>query len=232
MLLFSDFEPQAFIGLPLNWLVGFILMLRVPVRNWVRKSELRYTLKRGVMAVKSELMAVSPPFTITNNILLPISIFIIIFTLNFRGLLPYVFPSSGHIPFAISLALPLWVGHMLYGWVSGPQHILAHLVPLGSPGLLIPFIVLIEIVRSIIRPLTLSVRLVANIVAGHLLLTLLRRGARSVGLILLSLVILALFSLRCLETAVATIQAYVFTILSTLYVSEVESLNKNQAREN
>jgi len=107
MSLFSIFEPQAFIGLPLNWLVGFMLMLRVPVRTWVRKSELRYTLKRGIMAVKAELMAVSAGFTITNNILLPISIFIIIFTLNFRGLLPYVFPSSGHIPFAISLALPL-----------------------------------------------------------------------------------------------------------------------------
>ena len=109
---------------------------------------------------------------------------------------------------------------------------LAHLVPLGSPGLLMPFIVLIEMVRSIIRPLTLSVRLVANIVAGHLLLTLLRNGARSVRLILLSLVMMALFTLRCLETAVATIQAYVFTILSTLYVSEVESPDKNQPYRN
>merc|ERR1712108_93351 len=116
--------------------------------------------------------------------------------------------------------------------MGGPQHMLAHLVPLGSPGLLIPFIVLIEMVRSIIRPLTLSVRLVANIVAGHLLLTLLRNGARSVRLILLSLIMLALFALRCLETAVATIQAYVFTILSTLYVSEVESPDKNQPYRN
>merc|ERR1711941_240322 len=115
--------------------------------------------------------------------------------------------------------------------MGGPQHMLAHLVPLGSPGLLIPFIVLIEMVRSIIRPLTLSVRLVANIVAG-LLLTLLRNGARSVRLILLSLIMLALFTLRCLETAVATIQAYVFTILSTLYVSEVESQDKNQPYRN
>jgi F-type H+-transporting ATPase subunit a len=104
---------------------------------------------------------------------------------------------------------------------------LAHLVPLGSPGALMPFMVLIELVSSFIRPLTLSVRLVANIVAGHLLLTLLRRGRRRAGLLVLSTIILALFLLSCLERAVATIQAYVFTILSTLYVREVDSIAKN-----
>ena len=90
-----------------------------------------------------------------------------------------------------------------------------------------PFMVLIELVSSFIRPLTLSVRLVANIVAGHLLLTLLRRGRRRAGLLVLSTIILALFLLSCLERAVATIQAYVFTILSTLYVREVDSISKN-----
>jgi len=90
-----------------------------------------------------------------------------------------------------------------------------------------PFMVLIELVSSFIRPLTLSVRLVANIVAGHLLLTLLRRGRSRAGPLVLSTILLALFLLSCLERAVATIQAYVFTILSTLYVREVDSIAKN-----
>jgi len=90
-----------------------------------------------------------------------------------------------------------------------------------------PFIVLIELVSSLIRPLTLSVRLVANILAGHLLLTLLRRGSTSASLAVLRIILVALFLLRCLERAVATIQAYVFTILSTLYVREVDSIRKN-----
>merc|ERR550532_459384 len=49
------------------------------------------------------------------NLSLPVSVFITLLILNFRGLLPYVFPSTGHIPLAISLALPLWVGHVIYG---------------------------------------------------------------------------------------------------------------------
>jgi len=105
-----------------------------------------------------------------------------------------------------------------------PQIILAHLVPTGSPNLLMPFIVLIELVRSIIRPLTLSVRLVANIVAGHLLLTLLSLACTpEANVLILVTVLLALVVLSCLETAVATIQAYVFRVLSVLYIREVDS---------
>lgn len=99
----------------------------------------------------------------------------------------------------------------------------AHLVPLGTPYALMPFIVLIETVRNVIRPLTLSVRLAANIVAGHLLLTLLRSQCSHISMTLISFLILALVLLATLESAVALIQAYVFGVLSTLYVAEVNS---------
>jgi F-type H+-transporting ATPase subunit a len=100
---------------------------------------------------------------------------------------------------------------------------LAHLVPLGTPFALMPFMVLIELIRNFIRPLTLSVRLAANMVAGHLLLTLLRSQAPNSNLIVISLLIAALVILGVLESAVALIQAYVFSVLSTLYVTEVSS---------
>jgi len=227
MSLFSIFEPQAFLNFPFNWLILTMVLLRIPSRLWVAKSRLRYSLKKIILILRRELRSVSAPFIKRRNIILPVTLFITLLILNFGGLLPYVFPSTGHIPFAISLALPLWVGHVIYGWAYEPLPMLAHLVPLGSPGALMPFMVLIELVSSFIRPLTLSVRLVANIVAGHLLLTLLRRGRRRAGLLVLSTIILALFLLSCLERAVATIQAYVFTILSTLYVREVDSISKN-----
>jgi F-type H+-transporting ATPase subunit a len=105
--------------------------------------------------------------------------------------------------------------------------ILAHLVPVGTPYVLMPFIVLIELVRNIIRPLTLSVRLAANLVAGHLLITLIRTPAASVPRILLLLLIIGLIILMVLERAVAFIQAYVFSILSTLYLREVNSIKFN-----
>jgi len=94
---------------------------------------------------------------------------------------------------------------------------------------LIPVIVIIETVRNVIRPGTLSIRLAANIVAGHLLLTLLgSQGPAVRGLVIIGLIV-SLVLLLCLELAVACIQAYVFTILRSLYLNELRtvSFNKN-----
>lgn len=98
---------------------------------------------------------------------------------------------------------------------------LAHLVPVGTPRFLIPIIVIIETIRNIIRPITLSIRLAANIVAGHLLLTLL--GSQGPNLIIINLILLivGIILLLLLEVAVACIQSYVFTILSSLYLNEL-----------
>merc|ERR1712066_629845 len=115
-------------------------------------------------------------------------------------------------------------GHIVYSWCLQPNFILAHLVPAGSPFALLPFIVIIEVLRSLIRPIRLSVRLVANIVAGHLLMTLLSSSiGADTGLVVLAVVLFGLVLLRLLETAVALIQAYVFRVLSTIYVSEVNT---------
>ena len=101
---------------------------------------------------------------------------------------------------------------------------LAHLVPEGTPGALIPVMVIIETVSLIIRPGTLAVRLAANMVAGHLLLVLLGgQGPRLSGGALLGLMV-GLVLLVVLECAVACIQAYVFTILRSLYLAEHRSI--------
>lgn len=97
----------------------------------------------------------------------------------------------------------------------------AHLVPQGTPAALIPFIVLIETIRNVIRPGTLAVRLAANIIAGHLLLTLLGNTGPSLSTSILVLLIIAQILLLILESAVAIIQSYVFAVLRTLYAREV-----------
>ena len=98
----------------------------------------------------------------------------------------------------------------------------AHLVPQGTPGVLIPFMVLIETISNIIRPGTLAVRLAANIIAGHLLLTLLGNTGPSIrSSFLLSILIFSQILLLTLESAVAIIQSYVFAVLSTLYTGEI-----------
>merc|ERR1712157_289606 len=107
------------------------------------------------------------------------------------------------------------------GIVYQYNNLLAHLVPVGTPSFLIPIIVIIESVRNIIRPLALSIRLAANIVAGHLLLTLLGSQATNLNMISLSILFIRLYLLLILEVAVACIQSYVFTILNSLYLNEL-----------
>lgn len=97
----------------------------------------------------------------------------------------------------------------------------AHLVPQGTPVALIPFMVVIETIRNVIRPGTLAVRLIANIIAGHLLLTLLGGTGPSLSYIVVSLLIFSQILLLLLESAVAIIQSYVFAVLSTLYTGEI-----------
>ena len=144
----------------------------------------------------------------------------------------YIFTRSNHISFTLTLALPIWIGSIVFSIKNQYNILFAHLVPRGAPVALIPVMVIIETVRNVIRPGTLSIRLAANIVAGHLLLTLLgSQGLAVRGLIILGLIV-SLVLLLCLELAVACIQAYVFTILRSLYLNELRTVtfNKNISR--
>jgi len=95
------------------------------------------------------------------------------------------------------------------------------LVPQGTPAILIPFIVCIETIRNVIRPGTLAVRLTANIIAGHLLLTLLGNTGPGITSIIIRVLLITQILLLILESAVAIIQSYVFAVLRTLYSREV-----------
>jgi len=148
--------------------------------------------------------------------------FFIIFT-NVIGLLPYVFTSRRHLSFTLAISLPVWLGYIVISLIKQFNINIAQLVPEGTPPLLIPLMVVIETVRLLIRPFTLAVRLGANIIAGHLLLTLLGRQGMNLKFSFLLILLIAIFALIALERAVACIQAYVFTILSTLYLNEHNS---------
>merc|ERR550539_240687 len=140
------------------------------------------------------------------------------------GLAPYIFTSSSHISFTLTLAMPIRLGRIVFSIKNQYNNLFAHLVPRGTPVALMPVIVIIETVRNVIRPGTLSIRLAANIVAGHLLLTLLgSQGPNVVGITIFILILLL-----CLELAVACIQAYVFTILRSLYLNELSGVEFNK----
>nr|QUJ18253.1 ATP synthase protein 6 [Chromis enchrysura] len=151
------------------------------------------------------------------------SLMLFLITLNMLGLLPYTFTPTTQLSLNMAFAVPLWLATVLIGMRNQPNHALAHLLPEGTPTLLIPILIIIETISLFIRPLALGVRLTANLTAGHLLIQLIATAAFVLLPLMPTVAILTsalLFLLTLLEVAVAMIQAYVFVLLLSLYLHE------------
>ena len=218
--LFNIFDPSTSINLSINWLRILLILFILPYQFWIIPS--RYVIFWNLIIniiLKEFKSLISYSYS---NIIIFIRLFLTILINNFIGLFPYIFTASRHINFCLSLSLSLWIAIIIFRIINYFNDLIAHLTPQGTPILLIPFIVLIESIRLIIRPITLAIRLTANIIAGHLLLCLLG----STGLLInnqfiLIIIIITQIILFILEISVSIIQAYVFSILSALYRREI-----------
>nr|YP_010238747.1 ATP synthase F0 subunit 6 [Amphinemura wui]QTE20671.1 ATP synthase F0 subunit 6 [Amphinemura wui] len=220
--LFSVFDPSTSVmNLSLNWISTILGLTLIPTAFWFMPSRYSLLWNKILLTLHNEFKTLLGPTGHAGSSFMFISLFSLILFNNFLGLFPYVFTSSSHLTLTLALALPLWLSFMIYGWINHTQHMFAHLVPQGTPAVLMPFMVCIETISNVIRPGTLAVRLAANMIAGHLLLTLLGNTGPSLTYSILSLLIVAQIALLVLESAVAIIQSYVFAVLSTLYSSEV-----------
>nr|UEK24790.1 ATP synthase F0 subunit 6 [Potamanthellus edmundsi] len=220
--LFSVFDPTSSImNLSLNWMSTFLGLIILPYMYWLLPSRYSLLWNKITLTLHKEFSTLLGPSGHHGSSFIFISLFSLILFNNFLGLFPYIFTSSSHVTMTLTLALPLWLSFMIYGWLNHTQHMFAHLVPQGTPAVLMPFMVCIETISNIIRPGTLAVRLAANMIAGHLLMTLLGNTGPSLTLSILSLLLMGQIALLVLESAVAIIQSYVFAVLSTLYSSEV-----------
>nr|QID03252.1 ATP synthase F0 subunit 6 [Homidia socia] len=221
--LFSAFDPSSSFNLSMNWISSFLILIFLTPLFWVSKSKITILLNLVGSKLHQEFKMLLGLTSFQGSTIMFISLFIFIVLNNFLGLFPYIFTSSSHISFTLTLALPLWLTFMLFGWVNMTNHMFSHLVPQSTPSILMPFMVLIESISNVIRPITLSVRLMANMVAGHLLMTLLgNQTALASNFILITLIFTQILLLT-LESAVAIIQSYVFAVLTTLYSSEITS---------
>lgn len=215
--LFSTFEPSSYLYL-LTWVSPFFLLGLCLSPYSLSSPILVYMsyLPQSILKPELDTLLTSSGYTSLRGLFYYLWVYV--FILNLIGLSPYIFTCTSHISLTCCLALSLWVAFLQYGWGCSPGSMLKALVPRGTPLVLMPFIVLIESIRITIRPVTLSVRLTANIIAGHLLLRLCARGFERV--LSVSVTFLCQTMLITLEVAVAAIQAYVFTILVSLYSKE------------
>nr|YP_009515613.1 ATP synthase F0 subunit 6 [Dnopherula yuanmowensis]AST09096.1 ATP synthase F0 subunit 6 [Dnopherula yuanmowensis] len=220
--LFSTFDPSTNIfNLSLNWSSTFLGILLIPCMFWLLPSRFNIVWNKLNLTLHNEFKTLLGSNSFKGTTFIFISVFIMMLFNNFMGLFPYIFTKTSHLALTFSIALPLWLKFMLLGWINHTNHMFTHLVPQGTPPALMSFMVLIETISNVIRPGTLAVRLAANMIAGHLLLTLLGNTGPSMAMNMIYLLIIGQMLLLILESAVAMIQAYVFSILSTLYSSEV-----------
>nr|AOY39842.1 ATP synthase F0 subunit 6 [Tomicus piniperda] len=218
--LFSSFDPSTFTVLNLNWLSSMIMFILIPPMFWLIPSRWSFLWIKIIGTLHQEFKILLQSNSLKGSSLIFISLFTLILFNNFMGLFPYIFTSSSHMSFTLTLSLPLWLSFMIYGWCNNTIHMLAHMVPQGAPNALLPFLVLIETISNLIRPGALAIRLTANMIAGHLLLTLLGNSGSNLTIISLNLLLIVQMLFLMLEFAVSIIQAYVFSILATLYSGE------------
>ena len=154
------------------------------------------------------------------------SLFMFVLTANMLGMIPGFFTVTSHIIVTFALAMLVIGTVVIYGFMKHGTHFLGLFVPSGVPGWLLPFIVVIELISFLSRPISLSLRLFANMLAGHIALKVfggfvVSLGAAGIGYAILApLPLLMAVALTALEFLVAFLQAYVFTVLTCIYLND------------
>jgi|TARA_E500000305_G_C4020661_1_gene238511 F-type H+-transporting ATPase subunit a len=159
------------------------------------------------------------------------TLFMFVLFSNMLGMLPYSFTTTSHIIVTFALALFIFIGVTLIGVVKHGFHFLSLFVPKGLPAVLLPLIVVIEVISYLSRPISLSVRLFANMMAGHTMLKVfagfvigfLGAGGLFTGLAIAPIAFMVAFT--GLEILVAFLQAYVFAILTCIYLNDALHLH-------
>lgn len=161
-----------------------------------------------------------------------ISIFVFILLNNIIGLIPYSFTTTAHLIFTLTMSLTIMIGVTLIGITKHKFQFIKLFIPKGldKGGIkfIIPLIFFIEIISYLIRVISLSVRLTANLMSGHTLLKIVANFGLKYSITFPFLFIIPIFLLSAiylLEIGVAMIQAYVFSLLTTTYIKDTELLH-------
>nr|ADA58076.1 ATP synthase F0 subunit 6 [Leucopternis melanops]ADA58078.1 ATP synthase F0 subunit 6 [Leucopternis melanops] len=220
---FDQFTSPHLLGIPLV-LISMLfptLLLPSPTNRWITNR--LSTLQLWFIHLTTKQLMLPLNKGGHKWALILTSLMLLLLMINLLGLLPYTFTPTTQLSMNMALAFPLWLATLLTGLRNQPTMSLGHLLPEGTPTLLIPALILIETISLLIRPLALGVRLTANLTAGHLLIQLISTATTALLPILPTVSILTtliLLLLTILEIAVAMIQAYVFVLLLSLYLQE------------
>lgn len=223
--IFSSFDPFIYsifsISSILFWALSLLIVLSIPVSIFAANSPINWLLHSTSDVIYSQTSRTSGSHIKRFISFIP-PLFVIIIILNILGLIPYIFSTTRHLIITLSFGLPLWITLIISSFPYNFYSATASLLPGGAPDWLNPFLVIIETLRTLVRPLTLSFRLAANITAGHVVLGLIRSYLISLisnNLISLPSIITFITGVRYIifELGICIIQSYIFCLLITLY---------------
>ncbi len=153
------------------------------------------------------------------------TLFMFILACNLFGMIPYSFTPTSHIIVTFALAFVVFLGVTIIGFARHGLHFFSFFVPSGVPAALLPLLVVIEVISYLIRPVSLSVRLFANMLAGHTMLKVFAGFVIALGVLGGWAPLAFVVALTGLEILIAFLQAYVFAILTCLYLNDALHLH-------
>lgn len=224
---FSLTNSSLFMILAVFFLVTFFYLSFLPSQNgmlvpnaWQQVAEGLFSFVEGMVnETLSGKGSVFIPFVFT--------IFTFILSCNMLGLIPYSFTVTSHIAVTLALTVIIWVGKLIIGIRIHGIKLLGIFLPGGTPFALVPFLIVLEMLTFVITIISLSVRLFANLMAGHILLKVFAGFAWTIMIaggalwVLHFVPLIILFCLVGLETGVALVQAYVFSLLTCMYFNDM-----------
>lgn len=198
--------------------VNFLSRTNPALRVWQGVAELIYEFGITMILENVGKKGVKYfPFVLT--------LFLFVLFSNVLGLIPYTFTVTSHLIVTFGLAFTVFVGVTIIGFMHHKIHFFSFFFPPGAPIALAPLLVVIEIISYIFRPLSLSIRLFANMMAGHTLFKIVSGFSWAMSWWLTVFPIGLLFAFTGLEIGVAVLQAYVFTILTCIYLNDSINLH-------
>nr|YP_001874744.1 ATP synthase F0 subunit 6 [Sthenoteuthis oualaniensis]ACC78180.1 ATP synthetase subunit 6 [Sthenoteuthis oualaniensis] len=220
---FDDHNSTMFSAHFMTWTLSLWSLFFINSSYWINPSNLN-----NIMNMPKQAINIQTTRSFSMNLggfsLMVSSLFITIINFNMLGLMPYVFSTTSHLAMTFTLALPLWLSLIISSYSNNPYSSVAFMLPLGTPTFLIPFLPIIETLSILVRPITLSIRLAANITAGHIILTLigdyLTISLLSTDYVVSMLVMLVQIGYFIFEIGIGIIQRYIFSLLITLYTDD------------
>jgi len=212
----------VYLGIVLSIVIGFHKlatrkMALIPGNRWQSILEIIYSFVNGLVVeqVGKRKAKRFLPFLL--------STFILILTANLLGLTPFAFTITSHVSLTFCLALSFFIGWIILGFRMLGLGFLQIFVPKNIPAWLKPLLIVIELLSFLLRPISLSVRLFANMLAGHILLFIISSSIvflLSAFPIFVPFPFLFVLAFMVLEVGIAFLQAYVFTILLCIYLND------------